>query len=140
MNHWLLELLIGFSITLASIGLIGLLLWLLSGGRWRAVGHHFVRFGETYLVLPLVLGAILGSLLLYRWGTGRPSMEDPLAEIVATLQTLTPLVLLIALAGYVQTQMIGYRGKEGAPMSDDAFDLVAFLALLFSFAKIGGLL
>jgi hypothetical protein len=106
----------------------------------RRLLAHIIHFGETYLVLPLVLLAIIGSLHLYRALTGRPSLEDPLAQIVASLQSLTPLVLLVALTGYVQTTIIGFRGKEGARLRDDLFDLVSFLALLFAFAGIGGLI
>jgi len=102
---------------------------------------HLVYYAETYLLLPLVLALIVGSLHFYQWATGRPSVDDPAGEIVASLEALSPLVLLIALVGFVQSVIIGYRGeKEECPIRDDIFDVIVFLALLFSFAKIGRML
>jgi hypothetical protein len=100
-----------------------------------ALVRHFVRFGESYLALPLALVAAIAALHLSRYATGRPSVVNPLDAVLDAMQGLLPLVFLLSVVGYVQTHCIGYRGeRDGASLWDDVFDLCVFLILLFSFA------
>lgn len=105
----------------------------------KALWQHLQYWGENYLVAPGFVLTLLGGTLLVNHLTGRESAED-IGALVGSLITAVQLCVVLALTGFAQHFLFGYRGNSAAPaLSDDIHDscVTAFLLSLFSAVAFG---
>lgn len=96
--------------------------------------QHVSYWGENYFALPLVVAALVASIVLVNWLTGRAPMDD-VGAIVGCLVDALRLCVILTLTGLAQHFLYGYRGgNPRAMLADDVLDscVTCFLLLLFS--------
>ena len=97
------------------------------------VGH--VRYwGENYVILPLVVVALIASIGLFNFLTGRSPLED-VGAIVGWLIQALGVCVVASLTGLTQYFLYGYRSNiTPCKLSDDIYDasITSFLLVLWS--------
>ncbi|MEO6055083.1 MAG: hypothetical protein ABIP97_13830 [Chthoniobacterales bacterium] len=89
-------------------------------------------WGESYIMLPVIVGLLVGAVFLIRFCTGRSSLEDVGAISGWGLQAIG-ICITASLVGMTQRFLFGYRSKQDCLLSDDIYDACITFGLLFLF-------
>ncbi len=99
------------------------------------IKDHLKYWAETYLGFPLAILLISASLHLYSHWTGYKSTDSP-NQLVDVAYNAFTAIIIMALTGFCQKQLFGYRSKAANPkLCDDIYDscVTVVLLLLFSY-------